>query len=81
MSSEIRKYIDNASKKDESLFNAEVINFPNEKKIGDFKKSVFKNDNFWKIGDKSNDDQLRAVTGVCFMFGALILMGLYSNLF
>ncbi len=79
MSSEIRKYIDKASKKDESLFNAEVINFPNEKKNSDFKKSDFKNDNFWKIGDKSNDDQLRAVNGVCFMFGALILMGLYSN--
>ena len=34
----------------------------------------------WKIGDRSNIDQLKAVTGICFMLGALILMGLYSNL-
>ena len=27
----------------------------------------------------SNNDQLSAVVGICFMFGALILMGLYSS--
>ena len=35
----------------------------------------------WKINDKSNQDQLRAIIGICFMIGALTLMGLYSNLF
>ena len=36
--------------------------------------------NFWKISDKSNQDQLKAVTGICFMIGSLIIMGLYSGL-
>jgi hypothetical protein len=43
------------------------------------KISKAKIDKFWKINDTSNNDQLSAVVGVCFMFGALILMGLYSN--
>ena len=38
------------------------------------------NYNFWKITDVTNKDQLKAVTGVCIMFVALIIMGLYSNL-
>ena len=36
--------------------------------------------NHWSISDKSNEDQLRAIISICFMFGALIFMGLYSNL-
>jgi len=43
------------------------------------KISKAKIDKFWKINDTSNNDQLRAVVGICFMFGALIVMGLYSN--
>ena len=29
---------------------------------------------------KSNKDQLKAVTGICFMLGVLTIIGLYSNL-
>tara|TARA_B100001142_G_scaffold313664_1_gene350352 strand:- start:1612 stop:1857 length:246 start_codon:yes stop_codon:yes gene_type:complete len=79
MSSEVHNYIEKSLKKKENLFNAEVINFPNEKSNDDFKDFKVKNENFWKISDKSNNDQLRAVIGICFMFGALIVMGLYSN--
>tara|TARA_Y100000389_G_C16952466_1_gene267134 strand:- start:49 stop:294 length:246 start_codon:yes stop_codon:yes gene_type:complete len=79
MSSEVHKYIEESLKKNENLFNAEVINFPKDQKINDIKKSNIKTNNFWKISDKSNDDQLKAVIGVCFMVGALIVMGLYSN--
>ena len=79
MSSEIHKYIGDALEKNKNLFNAEVINFPNDKKISDNKNFDTKNENFWKISDKSNRDQLKAVIGVCFMFGSLIVMGLYSN--
>ncbi len=79
MSSEVHNYIEKSLKKKENLFNAEVINFPNEKRNDDFKDFKVKNENFWKISDKSNNDQLRAVIGICFMFGALIVMGLYSN--
>ena len=39
-----------------------------------------KSDVIWKIGDKSNNDQLKAVTGICFMFGVLFLIGLFANL-
>jgi len=80
MSSEIHKYIGDALEKNKNLFNAEVLNFPKDKKINDSKNFVTKNENIWKISDKSNSDQLKAVVGVCFMFGTLIIMGLYSNL-
>ena len=79
MSSEVHKYIEQALEKKENLFNAEVINFPSDKKIIDEHNSKIKIVKLWEINDKSNDDQLKAVVGVCFMFGSLIIMGLYSN--
>ena len=79
MSSEVHKHIEKRLIKNKSLFNAKVLNFPNDIKIDRSKISKTTIDNFWRISDKSNDDQLKAVIGVCFMFGALILMGLYSN--
>ena len=80
MSSEVHKYIEDRLEKNKNLFNAEVINFPNDKKVSDSETSDTGIDNFWKINDKSNDDQLKAVIGICFMIGALIVMGLYSSL-
>ena len=77
MSSEIHKYIETAIEKN---LNAEVINFPQEKKIKEITNLDKSNYYVWKINDKSNDDQLKAVTGICLMLGALIVMGLYSNL-
>ena len=77
MSSEIHKYIESAIEKN---LNAEVINFPKEKKIKEITNLNKSNYYVWKINDKSNDDQLKAVTGICLMLGALIVMGLYSNL-
>ncbi len=77
MSSELHKYIETSIKKKENILNAEVINFPNDKKLNESQNNDF---NFWSIKDKSNLDQLRAIIGVCFMFIALILMGIYSNL-
>jgi len=79
MSSEVHKYIEDRLEKNANLFNAEVINFPNDVKVDSAKISKVKIDEFWKINDTSNNDQLSAVVGICFMFGALILMGLYSN--
>ena len=79
MSSEVHKYIEDRLEKNANLFNAEVINFPNDVKVDSAKISKAKIDEFWKINDTSNNDQLRAVVGICFMFGALIVMGLYSN--
>ena len=80
MSSEVYKSIEKRNVKTENLFNAEVLNFPNDKKINNSENTREINSNFWKINEKSNEDQLRAVIGVCFMFVALFLMGLYSNL-
>jgi len=79
MSSEVHKYIEDRLEKNANLFNAEVINFPNDAKMDNVKISKAKIDKFWKINDTSNNDQLSAVVGICFMFGALIVMGLYSN--
>ena len=76
MSSELHKYIETSIKKKGNLLNADVINFPNDKKLDE---SQHHNLNFWNIRDKSNIDQFRAIIGVCFMFVALILMGIYSN--
>ena len=80
MSSEIHKYIETAINKKTNLFNAEVINFPQDQNIKDDKKLRFQNQNFWEISDESNADQLKAIIGICFMFSTLILLGLYSNL-
>ena len=79
MSSEVHKYIKDRLEKNTNLFNAEVINFQNDTKMNDVKISKVKIDSFWKISDISNNDQLKAVVGICFMFGVLILMGLYSS--
>jgi len=80
MSSEIHKYIETALDKQDALFKAEVINFPKEKNLPNIGLKKFDNKDVWKINDESNDDQLKAVAGICFMFVALIIMGLYSNL-
>ncbi len=80
MSSELHKYIEEALEKKESIYNAEVISFPNETKIKNLEKFKTPKPNVWQLNDKSNIDQLRAVIGICFMFIALTIMGLYSNL-
>ena len=81
MSSEIHKYIETSIEKKQNIFRAEVISFPNEKNNNNFESLEINSSSFWKISDKSNEDQLRAITGICLMFGVLILLGLYSNLF
>ena len=80
MSSEVHKYIEKALEKNQNLFDTELINFPKNKKPQEIK--AFKQDinSFWKISDGTNDDQLKAVIGLCFMFGTLIVIGLYSIL-
>ena len=80
MSSEVHKYIETAIDKKQNLFNADVINFPNDKKIITNQNLKEYKSNYWKISDESNYDQFKAVAGICFMFAALIIMGLYSNL-
>ena len=80
MSSEVHKYIEKALDKNQNLFDAEVINFPKDKKFQKVKASKPNTNNFWKINDETNDDQLNAVIGLCFMFGTLIVIGLYSSL-
>ena len=80
MSSEIHKYIETALDKQDVLFNTEVINFEKEKNLNNIEQKKLDKQNIWKINDESNDDQLKAVAGICFMLGALIIMGLYSNL-
>ena len=80
MSSEVQKYINKPLEKKQKLFNAEVINFSNDKKLNKYENLKLNNLNHWSISDKSNEDQLKAIISICFMFGALIFMGLYSIL-
>ena len=83
MSSEVHKYIETALKNKEDLLNAEVINFPFDKEQSNSKNIKSDNFKFWKLYDKNykneDGDQLRAVLGICFMFGTLALIGLYSS--
>ena len=81
MSSEVQKYIDKTVKKKLNLLNARVINFPKDKRLIETENLKLNNLNIWKISDSSNDDQLKAVIGICFTLVALTLLGLYSNLF
>ena len=80
MSTEIHKYIETSLEKKQNLFNSSIINFPSDKKLN--KNNIFKinTGNFWNIGDETNKDQLKAITGICFMLGVLTVIGLYSNL-
>ena len=75
MSSEIQKYIETAIDKKKNLFEADIIDFPNNKKINDLKSWQLYN----KLDLKEDGDQLKAVTGICFTFLILIILGLYSN--
>ena len=80
MSSELHKYIENAIEKKENLFNAEVLNFSKEKKIKDSNNITLDKKGYWKINDNSNSDQLKAITGICLMFGFLLILGIVANL-
>ena len=81
MSSEIHKNIKSFSEKQKVLFDADVINFLKEKNYNENRLNKFDNQNIWKLNDESNNDQIKAVIGICFMLGSLLLMGLYSSLF
>tara|TARA_B100001057_G_C22139374_1_gene677599 strand:- start:88 stop:321 length:234 start_codon:yes stop_codon:yes gene_type:complete len=74
MSSEVHKYIETALDSKKNLFEANVIDFPKNRKIENFDS--------WQLDNKSNilddADQLKAVTGICFIFSTLIILGLYS---
>ena len=56
-------------KKKEDLFNAEVLDFPKDKKIKLSKNFKLKKNSHWDINDSSNSDQQKAITGICLMFG------------
>ena len=79
MSSEIQKHSNSTLKKNQNLFNAQIISFQ-KKKIYNSKNLKVNTQSFWSIMDKSNEDQLRAIVGICFMLGALTFLGLYSQL-
>mgnify|MGYP005683202107 FL=1 len=79
MSSEIHKYIETAIDCKKNLLNAEIIDFPNDYEKNNKRNLVLNSNTFWKITDKSNNDQLKAVTGICFVLAILTMAGLYSN--
>ena len=80
MSSELHKYIEKAIDKKENLLKAKILKFPNEKNQNYTANFKGNKTDHWKISDKSNTDQLKAITGFCFTVGILTVVGLYSNL-
>ena len=78
MSSEIHKYIETAIDRKKNLLNAEIIDFPSDYEKNNKKNLVLNSNTFWKITDKSNNDQLKAVNGICFILVTLTIAGLYS---
>ena len=80
MSSEIHKYIETAIEKKTNLFESKVLDFPKEKKSNVSENLQFRKKNHWSINDNSNKDQLKAVTGICLIFGFLLVTGLFANL-
>ena len=74
MSSEVHKYIETALDKKKNLFKSELINFPSNEKLNNFSGWQLYN----KLDSKEDGDQLRAVTGICFTFLILTILGLYS---
>ena len=79
MSSEIHRYIEAAIDSRKNLLNAEIIDFPTDYEKNNKTNLVLNSNTFWKITDKSNNDQLKAVTGICFILAILTIAGLYSN--
>ena len=80
MSSELHKYIESAIEKKKNLFNAEVLDFPKDKKNNISKSFNINNKENWNIKDSSNSDQLKTITGICLMFGFLLILGIFANL-
>ena len=79
MSSEIHQYIETAIDNKKNLLNAEIIDFPTDYEKNNKVNLVLNSNTFWKITDKSNNDQLKAVTGICLVLAILTIAGLYSN--
>ena len=79
MSSEIHKYIETAIESKKNLLNAEILDFADDYEKNNKRNLVLNSNTFWKITDKSNNDQLKAVTGICFILAILTIAGLYSN--
>ena len=79
MSSELHKHIENAIDKKKNLFNAEVLDFPKDKKQNTSKKFESNKNSYWNIKDNSNSDQQKAITGICLIFGFLLVIGFIAN--
>ena len=79
MSSEIHQYIETAIDRKKNLLNTKIIDFHIDYEKNNKTNLVLNSNTFWKITDKSNNDQLKAVTGICFVLAILTIAGLYSN--
>tara|TARA_Y100000996_G_scaffold378148_1_gene330627 strand:- start:356 stop:607 length:252 start_codon:yes stop_codon:yes gene_type:complete len=79
MSSELHKYIETALDKKQKTFNAEVLNFPSDKKTNNIQDSKINNNDHWNINDSSNNDQLKAITGICLVITTLVILGVLAN--
>ncbi len=55
-----------------------------EKSLNNFSTTKINNEGYWRLYNKDNPnddgDQLKAVSGICFTFAALFILGTYSCL-
>ena len=80
MSSELREHFKKIPENKNNFLNAEVLNFPNEKKKIRSQSFKLNTKDYWNIKDSSNNDQLKAIIGICFTFGSLLVIGIIANL-
>jgi len=55
-----------------------------EKSLNNFSTTKINNEGYWRLHNKDNPnddgDQLKAVSGICFTFISLFILGIYSCL-
>ena len=67
----------------DAMNGSEISNYI-EKSLNNFSSTKNNNEGYWRLHNKDNPnddgDQLKAVSGICFTFVALFILGTYSCL-
>ena len=66
-----------------AVHGSEISNYI-EKSLNNFSTTKNNNEGYWRLNNKDNPnddgDQLKAVSGICFTFISLFILGIYSCL-
>ena len=68
----------------DAMNGSEISNYI-EKSLNNFSSTKNNNEDYWRLYNKDNpnenSDQVKTVSGICFTFTALLVLGTYSSLF